>query len=80
MILDVFRNLSSTTNTLSSSARSHGHPRAGRSTIVPWAHETDGQTYGIGQSRFSLLCDGTETLLHVCQTECPISFAAAERK
>ena len=27
------------TNTLSSSARSQGHPRAGRSTIVPWAYE-----------------------------------------
>ena len=27
------------TNTLSSSARFQGHPRAGRSTIVPWAYE-----------------------------------------
>ena len=27
-------------------------------------------------SRFVLPCDGTETLLRVCQTECPISIAA----
>ena len=65
----MFRNLSSTTNTLSSSARSQGHSSAGRSTIVPWAHVTNGQTNGIGQSRFFLPCDRTETIHHVCQTE-----------
>ena len=62
---------------LSSSTRSHGHQRATRSTIVPWAHERDGQTKFY--SRFLLPCDGTETLLCVCQTECPISFAASLR-
>ena len=67
-------NLSSTTKTPSSSTWSQCHQRAACSTIVPWAYETDGQTYGIGQSRFLLPYDGTETLLRVCQTEYPISF------
>ena len=38
----------------------------------------DGQTEFL--SRFFLPCGGTETLLRVCQTECPISFASNHKK
>ena len=72
---DVFRNLSST----SEQFNSFPWPPARSPAVLLYRGlmKGDGQTEF--QSRFLLPCDGTETLLRVRQTECPINFAASLR-